>query len=114
MLGSVFKRRGVELGSSQDFSNLIRSFKATKQPRDASISWNLDVVLKWLTGLTYEPLHSISLKNLTKKTFSSSLAMAKQASELQAIDKCIGFLQGDAVCSFLLGFLAKNESPSNP
>lgn len=35
-------------------------------------------------------------------------------SKLQAIEKHIGFSQGDAVCSFLLDFLVKNESPSNP
>lgn len=63
----------------------------------------------------YEPLEGLSLRDLTKKSlFLVTLATAKRVSEIQAIDKEVGFSQGNAVCSFTLNFLAKNESPSNP
>ena len=56
-----------------------------------------------------------SLRNLTKKTlFLLALASAKRVSEIHSLDKKIGFSQGDAICSFTLGFLAKNERPSDP
>lgn len=60
-------------------------------------------------------MSSSSLKDLTKKTiFLVALATARRVSELHAIDRMIGFPQGDAVCTLTLGFLAKNENPSQP
>lgn len=92
ILSSVFKNRDLDLSSNQDLSNLIKSFDTSKQTKVDSVSWNLDVVLKWLMGPSFESLSSMSLKNLTQKTlFLVALATAKCVSELQAIDKWIGF-----------------------
>lgn len=114
MLGSVFKHRGVDLASNKDLMDLIKSFKTYTLVKDNSVSWNLDVVRKWLTGPAFEPLHTISFKNLTRRRFLVALATAKRVSELQGVDKRIGFSKGDAVFTFVLGFLAKKESPSIP
>lgn len=114
MLSSVFRHRGLDISSNSDLSDLIRSFETTKLPQD-TVAWNLDVVLKFLMGPPFEPLKSASLRNLTKKAlFLIALASAKRVSELHAIDKRVGFSQGNAVFSVSLTFLAKNENPSNP
>lgn len=114
MLSSVFKYRALDLSSNSDTEDLVKSFHTIKQKRDNTlVSWNLDVVLKWLTDPSFEPLCSTSLRNMMCKTlFLFALAMAKRISEIPAVDKRVGFSQGDNVCSFSLGFLAKNKDPS--
>lgn len=114
MLSTVFKHRGLDLSSNQDLSDLIKSFSTTRQRISECVSWNLDIVLKWLSGPAFEPLCSISLGNLTRKIlFLVALATAKLVSKIQAMDTRVGFTQGETVCS-CLGFLAKNEDPSKP
>lgn len=117
MLSSVFKHRGLDLSSNRNIKDLLKSFDKEKCKKDNSlVSWNRDVVLKRLAGPSFEPpLRSAFLRNLTHKTlFLFVLATAKHISELQAFDKKLGFSQGDEVCSFTLGFLAKDEDPSKP
>lgn len=115
MLSSVFKRRGLDLLSNSDLNDLVKPYDTSKQKKDNMVSWNLDIVLKWLTGPSFELLCSTSLRNLSRKTlFLVALATAKHVSEIVAINKRIWFSLGDAVYSFTQGFLAKNEDPSKP
>ena len=63
----------------------------------------------------YEPLESQLLRTLTKKTlFLVSLATAKRVSEMQAVSRVVPRSGDDLILSFLLFFVAKTESPSNP
>ena len=67
--------------------DLVRSF-SIERPRhpQAPPSWDLDAVLRHLMSSAFEPLESVSLRALTKKTlFLVSLATAKRASEIQAL-----------------------------
>lgn len=115
MLAAIFRNRGIDLSSDKDIAELLKSFATTKGKSLRVPHWNLDVVLKWLTSKSFEPLSSCSVRNLTKKTlFLLALASAKRVSEIHALDKRVGFCADKAVVSFTLGFLAKNENPSNP
>lgn len=115
MLSTVFRHKGLDISNDKDLSDLIRSFETSKNSRERLVSWNLDVVFKWLVGSKFEPLSSCSFRDLTRKTiFLVALATARRVSELHALDKRIGFSRGKAVCSSLLSFLAKNETPSKP
>lgn len=71
MVNSVFRHRGLDLLTDTDIGDLIKSLDTAKQEGSDSVSWNLDVVLKWLSGLSFEPLQSTSLRDLTRKTISS-------------------------------------------
>ncbi|XP_064111450.1 uncharacterized protein LOC135218938 [Macrobrachium nipponense] len=78
-------------------------------------AWNLDVVLKFLCSRKFEPISQVTLRDVTKKTlFLMALATAKRVSEIQAIEKQVGFNQDGAVFALKLDFLAKNENPSKP
>ncbi|XP_066984696.1 uncharacterized protein [Macrobrachium rosenbergii] len=115
MLTAVFRHRNLDLSNNKDLQDLIRSFETIKEKGQDSPAWNLDVVLKFLMGNRFEPLHKASFKDLTLKTlFLISLATAKRVSEVHAFSKTVGFRQGKAICSLQLGFLAKNEIPSRP
>ena len=59
----------------------------------------------------FEPLNSVPLKELTKKTlFLLALALAKRVSELQAISSDVGFTAEGALVSLMLNFRAKNDN----
>ena len=74
-----------------------------------------EYVLWTLCEPPYEPLAEASLWTLTKKwLFLLSLAMAWRVSELQAVSSQAGFHGADTVLSFLMMFIAKTESTSNP
>ena len=115
-LSSVFKHRGINISDDRDLSDLIKSFETSKVKREiVPTAWNLDIVLKFLSGAPFEPLAKASLRDLTRKTlFLVSLATAKRVSEVRAIDREVGFNQEDAVCSHVIDFLAKNESLDKP
>ncbi|XP_064120812.1 uncharacterized protein LOC135225407 [Macrobrachium nipponense] len=115
MLTSIFRHRNIDVSGNKDLSDLIRSFETAKRKDNPTPSWNLDVVLSFLTSSRFEPLDKASWKDLTKKTlFLVALATAKRIGELQAFSKNVGFSGENAVCSLQLGFLAKNENPSHP
>ena len=104
------------VGKDEDFSTLIKSFEKDHPKRSAgSLSWNLDVVLKYLCSGIFEPLSSSSLRNLTLKTlFLLALASAKRVSELQALSKVVGFRGEDCIVKYVDVFVAKTESLENP
>ena len=111
MLHTVLRHTGLEVNCNQDISDVIRSLQIQEPTgsRD-SVSWNLDVVLKFLCSETFEPLQSSSLADLTRKTiFLITLALSKRVSEIQALSRTVGFTQEGAVVSLVLGFRAKND-----
>ncbi|XP_064098133.1 uncharacterized protein LOC135209366 [Macrobrachium nipponense] len=114
MLASVFRHRGLDLSRNQDLHDLIRTFDTTKHKSEQLPGWNLDVVLRFLMSNKFEPIQESSFRNLTRKTLLVALATARRVSEIQAMDKRVGNSRSKAVCSTTLGFLAKNETPSNP
>ena len=76
----------------------------------ASPSWDLDAVLRHLMSSAFEPLESVSLRALTKKTlFLVCLATAKRVSEIQALSKTVAAIVNDLVVSFQPHFIAKTE-----
>ena len=78
-------------------------------------SWDLDAVLRHLMSSAFEPLGSVSLRALTKKTlFLVSLATAKRVSEIQALSKTVAAIGNDLVVSFLPHFIAKTERVDAP
>ena len=82
MLSSVFQFKLPALGEDRVLHDLVRSF-AVERPRrpQAPPSWDFDAVLLHLMSSAFEPLESVSLRTLTKKTlFLVSLATAKRVS----------------------------------
>ena len=80
MLSSVFQFKLPALGEDRVLHDLVRSF-AIERPRRPQVppSWDLDAVLRHLMSSAFEPLESVSLRTLTKKTlFLVSLATAKR------------------------------------
>ena len=69
MLSSVFQFKLPALGEDRVLHDLVRSF-AMERPRrpQAPPSWDLDAVLRHLMSSAFEPLESVSLRALTKKT----------------------------------------------
>ena len=111
MLSSVFQFKLPALGEDRVLQDLLRSF-ATERPRcpQAPPSWDLDAVLRHLMSSAFEPLESVSLRALTKKTlFLVSLATAKQVSEVKALSKTVAAIGNDLVVSFQPHFIAKTE-----
>ena len=90
MLSSVFQFKHPALGEDRVLQDLVHSF-SIKRPRcpQAPPSWDLDAVLLHLMSSAFEPLESVSLRALTKKTFLVSLATAKRVSEIQALSKTV-------------------------
>ena len=115
MLASVLRHKGLDLSHDLDIKDVIHSFEI-EVPREhnPALSWNFDVVLKFLSSPAYEPLESISLLKLTKKTlFLVALALAKRVSELQALSCNIGFSSDGVHLSLLPHFRAKNDNRCN-
>ena len=111
-LHSVLRHTNLAINTNQDISDVIRSFVIEKPVvRRETVSWNVDVVLRFLCSDRFEPLQSASLKDLTKKTlFLVSLALAKRVSEIQALSRAVGFSKEGAVVSLVLSFRAKNDN----
>ena len=110
MLSFVFRFKLPALGEDRVLQDL-RSF-AIERPRrpQAPPSWDLDAVLRHLMSSAFEPLESVALRALTKKTlFLVSLATAKRVSEIQALSKTVAAIGNDLMVSFLPHFIAKME-----
>ena len=110
-LVSVFQFKLPVLGEDRVLQDLVRSFSIERPRRPlAPPSWGLDAVLRHLLSSAFEPLESVSLRTLTKKTlFLVSLATAKQVSEIQALSKSVAAIGNDLVVSFQPHFIAKTE-----
>ena len=116
MWSSVFRFKLPALGKDRVLHDLLRSF-AIERPRrpQAPPSWDLDAVLRHLMSLAFEPLESVSLRALTKKTlFLVSLATAKRVSEIQALSKTVAAIGNYLMVSYLPHFLAKTERADAP
>ena len=116
MLSSVFQFKLPALGEDRVLHNLVRSF-TIERPRRPQVppSWDLDAVLRHLMSSAFEPLESVSLRILTKKTlFLVSLAMAKRVGEIQALSKTVAAIGNDLVVSFQPHFIAKTERADAP
>ena len=74
MLSSVFQFKLPALGEDRVLQDLVHSF-SIERPRcpQAPPSWDLDAVLRHLISSAFEPLESVCLRTLTKKTFFWSL-----------------------------------------
>lgn len=73
------RNKGLDISSNQDSADLIKSFNVFKSKKEESFSWSLDVVLKWLSDPHFEPMHTSSLRDLTRKAlFLVALAKAKR------------------------------------
>ena len=116
MLSAVFRFKLPELGEHHVLRDLLRSF-AVERPRIPQVppSWDLDVVLRHLMSLDYEPLENLSLRALTKKTLLLvALATTKMVGELQALSRQVSF-QGNALfVSYLPHFVAKTDRLDSP
>ena len=116
MLSSVFQFKLPVFGEDRVLHDLVRSF-AVERPRrpQAPPSWDLDAVLRHLMSSAFEPLESVSLRALTKKTlFLVSLATAKRVSEIQALSKTVSAIGNDLVVSLQPHFIAKTERADAP
>ena len=115
MLSAVFRFQLPEISSS-GLQDLLRSFQVAAPSRSIQPpSWDLNKALLYLWSSTLEPLQSISLRSLSKKTlFLISLVTAKRVSELQALSRIVLFSSEGAVVSYVPEFLAKTESALRP
>ena len=69
----------------------------------------------FLRSSSFEPLTTISLRDLTRKTlFLLSLATAKRVSEIQALSRRVSFSSSAAGLSYVPEFVAKTESALRP
>ena len=112
MLHTVLRHVDFDIRNNQDIADVIRSFQVQDpvESRD-TVSWNLDVVLRYLCSDKFEPLARSNLLDLTKKTlFLVTLALAKRVSEIQALSKDVGFSAQGATLSLSLAFRAKNDT----
>ena len=116
MLSSVFQFKLPALGEDRVLHDLVRSFSIERPRRpQAPPSWDLDAVLRHLMSSAFEPLESVSLRALTKKTlFLVSLATAKRVSEIQALSKTVAAIGYDLVVSFQPHLIAKTERADAP
>ena len=78
-------------------------------------SWDLNVVLSFLQFSSFEPLTTISVRDLTRKTlFLLSLATANRVGEIQALSRRVSFSSSAAGMSYVPEFVAKTESAFRP
>ena len=115
MLSSVFRFKLPALGEDRVLQDL-RSFVIERPRRpQAPPSWDLDAVLRHLMSSAFEPLGSVSLRALTKKTlFLVSFVTAKRVSEIQALSKTVAAIGNDLVVLYLPHFIAKMERADAP
>lgn len=93
MLSIVFRHRGLALSDNKDLHDLTSPFKTSKVPQLISPAWNLDVMLKFLMFSPFEPLHSASLKDVTRNGIPRG-----EESERSSRPSC--GLQGTQCCLF--------------
>ena len=116
MLSAVFKSVLPEISTSPVLHDLLWSFQAEAPIREVRPpSWDLNVVFSFLRSSSFEPLTTISIRDLTRKTlFLLSLATANRVSEIQALSRHVSFSSSAAGLSFVTEFVAKTESALHP
>ena len=78
-------------------------------------SWDLPTVLNYLRSSSFDPLSSLSLRDLTRKSlFLLSLATSRRVGELQALSCRVSFSSSSAGLSYVPEFVAKTESAIRP
>ena len=84
-MASVLHNRNVMVGENPQLTKLIRNFKRDRGPTPVIVPrWDLSIILKYMTDL--EPLSSLSIENLTKKTlFLLAFASGRRRCELHAL-----------------------------
>ena len=77
--------------------------------------WDIDIVLRQLMSEAFEPLWSLNLQSLTKKTLLLvALATAKRVGGLQALSKVVSSQGNDLILSYFPHFVAKTERDDAP
>ena len=116
MLSAVFRSVLPGISTSPVLHDLLRSFQADAPIREVRPpSWDLNVVLSFLRSSSFEPLTTISLKVLTRKTlFFLSLATANRVGEIPALSRRVSFSLSAAGLSYGPEFVAKPESALRP
>ena len=116
MLSAVFKSVLLEISSSPVLHDLIRSFQVEAPIREVRPpSWDLPTVLNYLRSSSFEPLSTISLRDLKRKTlFLISLDTAKRVGELPALSRRVSFSSSSAGLSYVPEFVAKTEPAIRP
>ena len=116
MLSAVFRSVLPEISTSPVLHDLLRSFQAEAPIREVRPpSWDLNVVLSFLRSSSFEPLTTISLRDLTSKTlFLISLATANRVGEIPALSLRVSFSSSAAGLSYVPEFVAKTASALRP
>ena len=116
MLSSVFKFCLPEISSSPILKDLVCSFDiSAPRPLRHTPPWDLDKVLEYLSGPTFEPLAEASFRNQSRKAlFLLAMATAKRIAELQALSFSVSYRGDDLVLHYGPFFLAKIEAVSHP
>ena len=84
------------------------------RPSSSTPQWDMNVVLKFLSGHFFEPLAHAELKFLSlKAAFLLAVASTQRRSELHALSSDNGVFSADkAVLKVVPGFLAKTSLPA--
>ena len=116
MLATVFRFKLPNMSSDPILHYLVRSFRIEARVRPLRPpAWDLSAVLQFLNSSVFEPLHRVSLRNLTKKVlFLVSLAATKWVGELQAVSRTLSFVRSATCLSYVPEFVTKTEFISNP
>ena len=116
MLNGVFSLKRFDLSSDIVLREVIKTCsRQIPRPPCRVPSWNVDVVLKALTGPPFEPLGQVSFRDLSRKTlFLVALATAKRVGELSALSMVMATQGQDLILSYLPEFVAKTETSLNP
>ena len=112
----VFTIRGLDLDNDPVLKNIIKagSSQPHRPTRDLRPSWNLDVVLRYLTKAPFEPLRLSSTRDLTRKTlFIFALATAQRVGEIQALSHKTSWQGQDLLVSYLPDFIAKTDTETH-
>ena len=82
MLSAVFRFKLLEISTSPVLKDLLRSFQGEAPSRSVQPpSWDLNKVLEYLHSSTFEPLQSLSLRNLSKKVLPISYFLREVIAE---------------------------------
>ena len=116
MLSSVFKFCLPKISTSPVLKDLVRSFEiSAPRPLHQSPSWDLDKVLEYLSGPSFEPLADASFRNKTRKAlFLVAMATAKHVGELQALSFSVSHWGDDLVLHYDPFFSGKNRIGVEP
>ncbi|XP_045102555.1 uncharacterized protein LOC123498985 [Portunus trituberculatus] len=113
MLNGVFAIRGMDLNNDRVLSAIVKacSSQPRRPTRNLSPSWNLDVVLRYLSKAPFEPLRLSSSRDLTRKTlFLLALATAQRVGEIQALSSRTSWQGQDLMVCYLPEFIAKTDT----